>query len=384
MVTRYVAPWPTLFGEGAVQMVGAEAKALGGTKAILVSDEIVAQQPGYAACKKSLNGAGIAYVEFLGGLPDAPDNVVNQAAELARKEKVDVVIAFGGGSNIDAAKAVSVLVTNPGLVKDYYGVPLGEKDNGTPMIAIPTTSGTGSEATTYAVIGNTEEHVKSTVYKQLALAIVDPELTYGMPPSLTAGCGCDVMAHSVEGLFSTLSNPFTNTICKSSFARVFKYLPRAVKDGSDKEARGEMALASNFAGIGFGNTANNLGHAVAHAIGAAWHVPHGVACGLVHVAYLEVAAPRMPEGLDILCDALGYGYEGRSLDEKIEYMTTATKALLKEVSIPSFKELGYTREQVVGLSGLCMAEGQMGLLAGPPITEAEVKDYLGRLYDNYS
>ena len=246
MIVRYTALCPMVFGDGAINGVGEEVKALGCTRVLLLSDTITARQPAYATCQNSLLNVGIEVVEYPNCLPDPPDHIVIEASKLANAEKVDGLVAFGGGSVIDTAKAVKVLMNNPLPMAQYYGN--YNYKPGVPLTAIPTTAGTGSETTRYAVISDSQLVQKKSFYVHADLGILDPEITASMPPQVTASTGMDAFSHSAEALTSQTANPHSDLLGSDSIRRIVQYLPLAVADGANHQARREMMIASNFAG----------------------------------------------------------------------------------------------------------------------------------------
>lgn len=215
---------------------------------------------------------------------------VNKASEVFKQEDCDIVIAVGGGSAIDTAKGIRVLADHGGSISDYAGVGLVGQASQTPLVAIPTTSGTGSEVTIFAVYSDWNENRKITVtspYLAPNISIVDPELTMTVPPQITAGSGFDAFAHGAEALVSKGSQPASDALALSAMNTVNKYLRRAVFDGEDVEARIGMAEASLLAGMAFNQSYLGLTHAIGSALSGHAHVSHGAAIGLLLPAVIE-------------------------------------------------------------------------------------------------
>ncbi len=236
---------------------------------------------------------------FTFGIPDEPTiEMTLEGVQLARKKACDVVIGIGGGSVIDGAKAIAALLTNSGDIMDYLEV-IGQGQTllqpSAPCIAIPTTAGTGAEVTRNSVLASTQHRVKVSLRSPTMLpelAIVDPELTYSMPPSLTASTGLDALTQILEPFVSLQSNPLTDALCREGLVRVARSLRRAFENGSDTAAREDMSIASLFGGLALANSKLGAVHGFAGTMGAMFSIPHGVicACLLPHVMEINVKA----------------------------------------------------------------------------------------------
>jgi len=254
--------------------------------------------------RETLSGLGIPVTEFeVHGEPTV--DVVHQGIEAATG--CDTVIGLGGGSVLDAGKAIAALVTNPGDVFDYLevigkGQPLVHAS--LPYIAIPTTAGTGAEVTRNAVLESLEQNVKVSLRSPLmlpTLALVDPELTYGLPPKITASSGLDALTQLIEPFVSVKANPLTDAICREGIAYAARSLRRAYENGADKEARAGMSLASLFGGLALTNAALGAVHGFAGPLGGMLHAPHGVLCARflplvmeANIRALEAVQPEHP------------------------------------------------------------------------------------------
>ena len=283
-----------LFGEGRVRDVGAIAAELG-SHALLVESGSGRAEPVVAV----LHEHGVATTRLhVRGEPTT--TLVEQGAEHARRNGCDHVIAFGGGSVIDAGKAVAALITNREPLVEYLEVvgrarPLEERS--VPAIAIPTTAGTGAEVTRNAVLLVEERRVKVSLRSASmlpAVAIVDPELTYSLPPDVTASTGLDALTQCLEPFVSPKGNPLADAVAREGLRRAAGALARAVRDGSDVEARRDMAVASLCGGLALANAKLGAVHGFAAPLGGMFPVPHGVACArlLAPVAAANVRALR--------------------------------------------------------------------------------------------
>ena len=245
---------------------------------------------------------GIATVTFpVVGEPTTA--TVREATELARKEGCHLVIGFGGGSTLDAGKAIAALLTNEGDPEDYLEV-IGKGKQLTqpsaPCIAIPTTAGTGSEVTRNAVLGSPEHGVKVSMRSSLMLprvALVDPKLMYGLPPEITASTGLDALTQLVEPYTSSRANPITDALCRDGIRRVGRSLARAFEHGDDAAAREDMALASLFGGLALANAGLGIVHGIAGPIGGKFSAPHGAICARLLPYAMEVNIAAMQKRL---------------------------------------------------------------------------------------
>jgi alcohol dehydrogenase len=364
MITSYNVFVPSLMGCGASLRTGLKVRELGckkvlvvydkGLKAVGISDTIV----------ENLRNAGIETVCFDGVLPDPPDTMVEEAAEIARNEAIDGIVAIGGGSAIDTAKGINVLINNAPPIMQYFGVQKRLKP-GVPMVFIPTTSGTGSEVTNMCVISCTSRGNKDSVVSPVcvaSLAILDPELTLGLPPKMTASTGVDALAHAVESLTGNQSNPISDALARDAIRTIAKWLPIAYRDGSNIEAREQMLLASMFAGMAFTNGLVHVGHSIAHTLGAHFHIPHGVACAVAMPEVIEYTARTEYKKVRMICECLGVELPEDATAEEIGAAARdALRALIKSVDIPNLKELGIPLEAIAKIAPLVTADAGFAL-----------------------
>ena len=276
------------FGPGLAMEMAREMAALG-TSAFVVTGSTSDR---YASIFDALAGQGITCTRFrVAGEPST--TLVSEAVGLARQARTDVVIAIGGGSVIDTGKAVAAMLTNEGALEDYLevvgaGRPL--KCPAAPCVAIPTTAGTGAEVTRNAVLCVPERKVKVSMRSAFLLprlAIVDPLLTHSMPPELTAATGLDALTQLAEAFVSNQANPLTDGLCREGLRRAGRSLRRAFQDGSDTDARADMALASLFSGLALANAKLGAVHGFAGPLGGMIDVPHGIVCGRLLPSVME-------------------------------------------------------------------------------------------------
>ena len=287
-----------VFGEGTVAQVAPAAGNLG-TRALLVTGADAGRA---APLVHTLHNAEFPYVPLtIVGEPTIPQ--IRTASEYARDERCDLVIAIGGGSAMDAGKAIAALLTNPGEPLDYLevigrGQPLEHPS--APCIAVPTTAGTGSEVTRNAVLASPEQRIKASLRSAgilPKLAVIDPELTCCLPPSVTASTGLDALAQLIEPYVSSRANPMTDMFCVEGIRHAATALPRAWENGSDRAARSAMSWASLLGGLSLANAGLGAVHGFAAPIGGMFPAPHGAVCAalLPHVIEVNVEALQTRE-----------------------------------------------------------------------------------------
>jgi alcohol dehydrogenase class IV len=378
---RYAQTCPIIYGVGTISLLGEEVKKLGCSKVMVVSDKIVSEKQTYATCKKSLLAAGLEVVEFTEIIPDPPDYMINRGGELAKAEKIDGIIAIGGGSPMDAAKGINVLVNNPGTVNQYFGNPFYAP--GVPVVMVVTTAGTGSESTSVGVITDTANNVKNSVICNATLGILDPEATLTAPPELTAQTGMDTFAHAAEAITAKIPNPKSELLASNAINKVVANLPLAIADGQNIEARGELLLASNFAGIAFNDALVHLGHAIAHAVGAKFHITHGIVCALALPEVMKYAADINEQKVKIVGEAMGIRFSGQESPKEIgELVAQGIRGFAKNLDIKSFEALGIARKELLEITPLVFKDACYNFVP-KELTKAEVEVILGNMYDNY-
>ncbi|MDW8107253.1 MAG: iron-containing alcohol dehydrogenase [Armatimonadota bacterium] len=302
-------PTRLLFGQGAVENLGFEFSLNGWSSALIITDEGVHRAGLTQPVEAQLQTQGVRYEIYTGVVPNPTIESIEAAVPLARE--VDVIIAVGGGSVMDSAKLVNAMRTHGGRVRDYEGaetVPAPCK----PLIAIPTTAGTGSEVTFIAMFTDTAKHQKLPVvsrYLAPHLAIVDPEMTRNLPPAPTAQTGMDALTHAIEAIVGVQANPFSDMLAFEAIRLITRYLPRAVENGTeDMEARGAMAFAATIAGAAFNNSMVGIAHAMAHAIGGLYDLPHGLCCALALPVAMHFNLEARRERFEQIAAVMGYAH----------------------------------------------------------------------------
>lgn len=293
--------------------------------------------------QKILTEAGVESVIFGGAEPNPKDTNVEDGLKVFNENECDSIISLGGGSSHDCAKAIALVASNGGNIRDYEGV-----DKSTnplcPMIAINTTAGTASEITRFCIITDTSRHVKMAIVDWRVtpqIAINDPKLMVGMPPSLTAATGMDALTHAIEAYVSTDANPLTDAAAQMAITMITQYLPKAVANGTYMKARDKMAYGQYLAGIAFNNASLGYVHAMAHQLGGFYNLPHGV-CNAILLPHVEEFnlignANRFRD----IAKAMGENIDGLSTMEAARKAIAAIRQLSSQVGIPqNLRSLG--------------------------------------------
>ncbi|MHA3724119.1 iron-containing alcohol dehydrogenase [Leucobacter sp. HY1910] len=344
-----------------------------GQRAFIIVDPFLATTKHFHEVERELRDRGIAVMLSTEIEPELPVETLHAVASIATGFRPDVIIGWGGGSALDAAKLVALLVAHGGDLSHYYG------ENAVPgpvlpLIAVPTTAGTGSEVTPVAVISDTTRELKvgvSSPHLIPQVAIVDPELTLGAPASVTAYSGIDALVHAIESYTAADLEPsfavqlpvfigrnsLTETISLQAVQLIGGALESAVAHPDDRGARAAMSRGSLLAGMAFGSTGTHLSHAIQYPIGALTHTPHGLGTGLMLPYVLEACAPAIGERLAAVGTALGVGADpARAIDRIAE--------IVKNIGIPSsLQEIGVARSDVPGIAELTLASQRLTNIA---------------------
>lgn len=336
-----------LSGPDSVNSLGAEIKKLKKSKALLVTDEIM-QKMGFAdRITEILKNAG-SEVEVYAGVGGEPTNInVEEGLALYKQGGCDYLVAVGGGSPIDTAKAIGLMATNPGRISDYMGAekvsfPLP------PVVCIATTAGTGSEVTRFTIIADVEKDVKMLIgssYLVPTIAVSDPLLTLSVPPKVTAATGIDALCHAIEAYVSKKSQPLSDLVAMAAIRLIAGNLRQAWANGSDIEARTNMMLAATLAGIAFSNASVTLIHGMSRPIGACFHVAHGISNAVLLPVWAEYTYLGNPKKFAAIAEAMGENITGLSTIEAAFKTYEAVKRLCRDIQIPSISGLGIDQEE---------------------------------------
>lgn len=340
-------PQTIIYGRQSFEKVGAEA-ALCGKKALIISDKVMSRLGCVNQCCQYLHDNGVASAVYLGVDSEPTDQYVEESLELFEKESCDLIISLGGGSCIDTGKAIAVLATNGGYIGEYMGGRKIADKAAIPHIAIPTTAGTGSEATDATVITNTDDDVKMMIKQpnfMPLVAIVDPLLTVSSPPHITAATGVDALSHAVEAYLSKRSHPMTDTMALSAMRLIVENIENAYDDGDNIDAREKMSLGALQAGIAFSNSSVCLVHGMSRPIGALFHVPHGYSNAMLLPAVLEFSKEACMERLADLGRIFKTEYKNLSIERAALVAVESVKALCQKLNIPNLEGWGIEEEK---------------------------------------
>lgn len=341
----YRIPAVNLMGRGCLAELKDEIKVLGCKKALVVSDKFLTQNGTVEKVVSLLDEVGIAYVLYNDVKQNPTVANVEGGLELLKKEKCDFVVSIGGGSPQDCGKAVAVLATNGGKITDYEGVNKSEK-RCLPIVAIATTAGTSAEVTINYVITDEERRVKMIMVDRNTLASItvnDPELMLSKPANLTAATGMDALTHAMEAVVANGAIDVTDSTALYAIKQIFEYLPTAVKNGDNIEAREQMCYACFLNGIAFSNAGLGNVHAMAHQLGGLYNLPHGVCNAMLLPIVEEENAKKAPGKFRVIAQTIGMDTEGKDDAACVDYVISKVKELSETVGIPkSLSELGVT------------------------------------------
>ncbi len=369
-----------IFGDGAIRQVAPAANSLG-SRALLVTGRDSTRAD--VLRSDSLTRSGTIPPFTVSGEPTL--DLIAQGVRQARETECDVVIAIGGGSAIDAGKAIAGLLTNPGEVLDYLevvgkGKPL--QNPAAPFIAVPTTAGTGSEVTRNAVLGVPERRVKVSLRSPWLLprlAVADPELTLGLPPAVTARTGLDALTQLIEAYVSTRANPVTDGCCEQGIPLAARSLRRAFHHGQDLDARRDMSLAALLSGLALANAGLGVIHGFAAPLGGRYRAPHGAICAAIlphgieaNLLALWSRAPQSP-ALDRY-QKIAAMLTGRG-DAVAQDVVTWTREIISELETPSLKSYGVEEKAV---PEVCAEVARSSSMKGNPLalTPEELSEVL--------
>lgn len=346
-VQQVLMPGKIFYGRDSFAEVGRQARALG-QKALIVSDPLMEKMGHVARCIEHLEREALSWAAYCGVDREPTDIHLEEALAVCREEQCDVIVALGGGSCIDTAKAVAVMMTNPGRLHDYVGNKQTFPNHPLPLIAIPTTAGTGSEVTKVTVITDTANEIKMMLaHPQLlpAVAIVDAQLTVSCPPAVTAATGVDALCHAIEAYISRKAQPLTDILALAAIELIVQYLPRAYVQGDDLEAREKMSLAALLAGAAFSNASVTLVHGMSRPVGALFHVPHGVSNAMLLPAVLEYTRPEAVNRFAKIGRIMHPESEDLSEERLADLTIASIKRLCRDLQIPNMRQYGIDEEQ---------------------------------------
>jgi alcohol dehydrogenase len=343
----FFIPTVSLMGVGCAKEAGVQAKALGATKLLIVTDAGLSKIGVADKIKAQLEEAGLKAVIFDGAEPNPTDTNVHEGVRVYQENGCDGIVSLGGGSSHDCAKGVGLVIGNGGHIRDFEGVNKSTKPM-PPFLAINTTAGTASEMTRFCIITNTDTHVKMAIVDWRCtpnIAINDPLLMVGMPPSLTAATGMDALTHSVEAYVSTIATPITDACAIKAIELIADYLRPAVANGENLEARDRMAYAEYLAGMAFNNASLGYVHSMAHQLGGFYNLPHGICNAILLPAVCEFNMIANPKRFADIAVAMGENIDGLSDVDAAGVGIAAIRRLSADVGIPAGLKALNVKEQ---------------------------------------
>ncbi|MCL4368883.1 MAG: iron-containing alcohol dehydrogenase [Chloroflexi bacterium] len=344
--TEFRLPPVVQFGPAALAHLGAAAAQFG-KRALLVTDPNIRRAGHVARALASLDEAGVTVAVYDGVVHEPSDAFVAAGLRVFRDNECELAIAVGGGSPIDTAKAVALMATNEGPITSYMGADKVPNEP-VPIIAVPTTAGTGSEMTRNAIITDTANDVKMLIASPRIIprvAIVDPQLTLTMPPDVAAATGIDALTHAIEAYVSKRAQPVTDALAVEAIRLLGKYLRRAWANADDLEAKYHTAYAASLAGMAFSNSSVALVHGMARPIGALFHATHSVSNAILLPTVMEFSLVGAPERFASIAQALGEPVDGLPVMLAARRGVESVRELCADVRIPGVVELGYDRER---------------------------------------
>lgn len=356
-VDQFRIPTRIVFGRGVALKVNEPLEQLGAKRVLVVTDPGVITVGLVEPILARLREAKIAYEIYDGVVPDPTVGDVDRCYRRAQDTQADALVAVGGGSSIDTAKMAATLMTNGGTVLDYVGIDKVPKP-AAPVVAIPTTAGTGAEITINSVIADPEQHKKLVIISPNATALFaleDPEMTTGLPPFLTAITGMDTLVHAIESFVNKSTYPMTQALAYEAIRDATWALPRAVKDGRDAEARERMLRAVVSASLAFSNTRLGNVHAMALPLGGWCHVAHGTAVAVLLPHVMQFNRSAAPDRFAAVGEAMGVAKDAKASVDR-------TFRLVEEIGIPKrLSECGVTDDKVPPMAKDAIQSGNIAV-----------------------
>ena len=344
MAYEFSLPGRTIIGDNALEDSEKVIKTFG-EKAFVVSGKNVTKMGTVKILTDCLTKWGINFELFNDIIGEPTDDMIENGVKAYKKAECDFCIAIGGGSPLDSGKAIVAMTKLEGAISDYMGVTM--EGNFPPLVLIPTTAGTGSEATKFTIITDPKKNVKMLLKGEALLpklAIIDSKFSMTAPKSVTSATGMDALTHAVEAYTSRKANPLTDTYALSAIKRIFTYLPLAYGNGDDKKAREEMALAAYEAGVCINNASVTLVHGMSRPIGAMFHVAHGISNAMLIKECLAYVLDGSYERFGAIGRAIGAANNTQSHKEAAEAFVEKLTMICKTCEIPTLKEYGINKE----------------------------------------
>lgn len=369
------------FGRGAINDLSELLAEYGINKIMIVYDSGVKAAGIADKVIEQVVKAGIEYVIYDGVIPNPTNDIVERASEVAKNEDIKGFIAVGGGSSIDLAKAVNILMTNPGTIGQYAGISM-VKNSCLPLIAIPTTAGTSSEITNVCALIDTEKVIKYVIIDNKIVAsnvILDPDLTKTMPSSVTAATGMDAITHAIESYISNLATPLSSYNSLKGLQILYDNIVNVVENGDDIDSRERMMLGCVITGFGFSNANLGLVHGIAHTLSAHFGLAHGMANATVLPYVLEYNAPSCTKKMIELAKAIGLETTGNDEDDQY-LLAMAMKLLTKKLSIKTLSEQGIRKQNFDMIAEDVLREPVLGFNPRQDMTKKDIVSILLKAY----
>ncbi|SDS17371.1 iron-containing alcohol dehydrogenase [Agrococcus carbonis] len=359
------------FGAGSVDTIGELLATMGAARPLVVTDAFLVGAGVAARVTDALAAAGAQAAVFDGTIPDPTTDSLEAGVAAIRAHGADSLVALGGGSPIDTAKALAVLAERGGHMRELKA-PFRFAGPALPVIAVPTTAGTGSEVTQFTIITDSETNEKMLCagpgYLPKA-AVIDVDLTLSMPPRLTADTGIDALTHAIEAFVSRKANPVSDTYALAAISRIGRYLRRAYSDGGDLEAREEMMLAATLAGLAFSNASVALVHGMSRPLGAHFHIAHGMANAMLFAEITAFSVDHATERYATCARTLGVASDTDTDAAAAAALVAELRALAVEVEVPTPATRGIEREL---WEELVPVMAQQALASGSPANNPRV------------
>ena len=362
VLRAYQSPTRMVHAIGALAALGDEAKALGLKRPLVVTDQGLVKAGLLEEARKPLKEQGIDAVIYAEVRANPGIALVDAGARTYKSEKCDGLIAIGGGSSIDTAKGIGVVAVHGGSIGQYEWGKDPIHSRIPPLIAVPTTAGTGSEVTVWAVITDPDRQIKFNVggTPNIAawVALVDPNLTLNLPPGVTAGTGMDALTHAIECYTMAYHQPFTDAVALLAMEYCGRYLRVAFAQSHNLEARYHMSMAAMLAGLAYGTDSAGAAHAMSQTAGGVHDAPHGALTGRLLAPVMEYNVPGEPDRFARVAQALGLEVHGKTVWKSAEASVEYVYQLTEDLEIPSLAELGFSEDEIPLLSQKAAADSQ--------------------------
>lgn len=363
IVRSFAIPTVMKHGVGAISTLAEEARSLGMKRPMLVTDTGIVRAGLVDRATEPLKKGGLDFAVFDRVVPNPPIGLVDEAAAMFHEEGCDGVIGFGGGSSMDTAKSIGVVASNGGSILDYeWADPQPIKSRIPPTICVPTTAGTGSEVTLWAVITDPQRKIKFNVGGTADIgawvALIDPELTLNLPAPVTAGTGMDALAHAVECYTCAYAQPLPDAVALLAMEYVGQYLRVAYAQGQNVEARYKMSMAAMLGALAYGTESAGAAHAMSQSAGGVHDVPHGALTARVLGPVMEYNYMGEPQKFARIAQALGEDIRGLSVWQAAEKAVEAVYRLTEDLNIPTLQQLGFNEEEIPHLAEIAFNDPQ--------------------------